>query len=1139
MSESKTRVTSTATDARNNFSELVARASYGSERIVIERRGRAAAAIVSADDLEILERLHGVDDPAVSPDLPTTTLGKAAENLFGTLFRRTNHPDGRITFDYVSGGAIEIYGVEAQEIMDDPQVFFDLMPDDTRQKFLEAAQRSNEKLERFDLIFRIIRRDGEERWIKSRATPSPQPDGRVVWHGVAIDITEQQRIQIELTNSRAQIRDFAEAASDYFWETGPDHRFRPIGHGGDTDLDSGSFETGFTPWELAGVDPDADPEWRENCARMDAHKPFRDFRVSTERNGKYRHWSVSGKPIFLPDGAFDGYRGTTRDITKIVEAERRADSAEVQLGAISHNIPGVVYRRVRHPDGRIEIPYVSEGAENIFGIDAKSIIQDSRALLETLHPDDREVWFAGIDASAETLQPFDMELRFIMPTGEIKWSRSASRPRKLDDGTIVWDGFGLDITEQKTAEEEVSDLSSRLGNVLDETPMEFYFLDPESMRILDANRFACESIGYTLEELRELTPADLDPEFDKRRANIVAQRGAGTDHVTFESTMRRKDGSEYPVELRVQPTKIKGKTVLFVIAQNIEARRARERERMSKTLRVRALNHTLMELATSRTIASGDIRAAAREITVATSGALELQRASVWLYTEDRDKIICQDLFLPDRNRHYVDLELERTEFAPFFDALERDRTIAASDATNDPRTAALAEKYLIPLGVTAMLEVPIRVGGEVVGVACHEVTTGHREWSVEEQNFVASIGDLLAVAVQASRRRDAEEKIRLSEERFRDVAEIASDWFWEMDKGLRFTYISDRVRQVGGIVPSDIIGRTRQEIASLTGRTLDQKWRAHLADLDARKPFRDFRYGYEALDGSQVNVSISGKPLFSNDGEFLGYRGTGTNITAEVEAASARRRAQEQAELANRAKSEFLANMSHELRTPLNAIIGFSEILENETFGPIESPQYRGYVGDILESGRHLLSLINDILDLSKVEAGKLELRESEISLDELLSACKRLIQPRIEEGGLQIEIVCPNDLPMLVADGRNIKQVVLNLLSNAVKFSNPGGKITASAALDVDGGISLTIEDTGIGISPNDIERIMVPFEQAASSMTRHHEGSGLGLPLAKSLIELHDGTLELASEPGTGTRATIKFPPDRTVHHTAAAE
>ncbi|MBV8654231.1 MAG: hypothetical protein JO255_22415 [Alphaproteobacteria bacterium] len=242
-----------------------------------------------------------------------------------------------------------------------------------------------------------------------------------------------------------------------------------------------------------------------------------------------------------------------------------------------------------------------------------------------------------------------------------------------------------------------------------------------------------------------------------------------------------------------------------------------------------------------------------------------------------------------------------------------------------------------------------------------------------------------------------------------------------------------------------------------------------------------------------------------------------------------AMRSAKEAAEMADRAKSEFLATMSHELRTPLNAILGFSEMMVHEAFGPLGNPRYRSYAQDIHSSGSHLLSIINDVLDLSKTAAGKLELAKSHIDAREVVAAVCRLIQPRVGPAGLSLTVTTPPGDLTIEADERLLKQMLLNLLSNACKFTPAGGRIECSVSIDPSG-MRFAVSDTGIGIPAEHLDRVLQPFVQVENSLNRRHEGTGLGLSLVKAMAELHGGSFHLESEVGVGTTASVILPLDR---------
>ena len=494
----------------------------------------------------------------------------------------------------------------------------------------------------------------------------------------------------------------------------------------------------------------------------------------------------------------------------------------------------------------------------------------------------------------------------------------------------------------------------------------------------------------------------------------------------------------------------------------------------------------------------------------------------------------------------------------------------------------------------------------------------------------------------------------RVDERRFRDFAEAASDWFWEMGADLRLTYVSDRIFGVLGVRPEALIGRSRWEYGVQDGSA---DWAGHRATLEARLPFRNFSYPLTSISGELKIVRISGKPVFDDDGRFLGYRGAGQDVTeqsaaerraqdaesrlaralesvsegialwdqedrlvfangwyrqqsgkavgaltpgaryedyllesircGEIPEAAGReaewlrsriekhrhpgppielrrggswlriseqrlpdggtiltatdmsaqkareeayRCAKEAAEHANRAKSEFLARMSHELRTPLNAILGFSELIRDDGLGADALERYREYAADIHLSGSHLLKIINDLLDLAKIDAGKFELSEDWINLSEEAAGAARMLEGQARAAQLRFELTLAEPAPELYADARAVRQILVNLLSNAVKFTPPGGRVRIASRMKEDGRLELIVSDTGIGMSEAEIPRALEPFGQVDGVLARRHEGTGLGLPIVRALAGLLDAGFEIRSTPGAGTKVALSFGPER---------
>ena len=604
------------------------------------------------------------------------------------------------------------------------------------------------------------------------------------------------------------------------------------------------------------------------------------------------------------------------------------------------------------------------------------------------------------------------------------------------------------------------------------------------------------------------------------------------------------------------------------------------------------------------------------------------------LYDADERLVMCNAIY---RDLHPVvaDLMLPGVKFEDIISIAAEDGQHPAAHGQLDDWIANRLEQFRNP--------------GETRG---HQFADGR--WLQYSERRTRD-GGTVGVRADITRLKRTEDALLRSEGRFKDFATSASDWFWEMDENLRFSYFSDRFSEVTGVLQNRLLGKTRQE----TGipNVDDDAWQQHLADLDAHRPFRNFVHPRTSITGGIIWMSISGTPVFDDAGRFKGYRGTGSDITqqerteallreseqrlmammdhvpaglflkdlearyllinrqfhdwfdidpkgvigknaydlypperAERYAEGDRkilsnwqvttdevnipdqsgeervftltkfpifdggkpvgfggvvnnitertladrnlRRSENRADMANRAKSEFLANMSHELRTPLNAIIGFAEIIKSGVFGENQCEKNQEYANDIYISGQHLLDLINDILDISKIELGSEAPNDTEIDVPHLIDSVLVLVKERAHSANVRLDIHFDSGSDMLRADERKMKQILINLISNSIKFTHAGGQVSISVHNDPQNGFVFEVADTGIGIAPGDIEKALQPFGQIDSDLNRKYAGTGLGLPLASELAEIHDGKLELRSELNVGTTVTVQFPIERTI-------
>jgi signal transduction histidine kinase len=574
---------------------------------------------------------------------------------------------------------------------------------------------------------------------------------------------------------------------------------------------------------------------------------------------------------------------------------------------------------------------------------------------------------------------------------------------------------------------------------------------------------------------------------------------------------------------------------------------------------------------------------------------------------------------------------------------------------TQNLNTAFIPEEYVTVANIDFYQGLALRnQTGEVIG---HIFAIDDRpEWSnhVHGREVFHLIGHWVEMEF---RRQELHNTITDAQKRFRDFAEVASDWFWEMDENFDFTFASEHAPESAQEKLIEMIRTAHeQQTSDWSQSALAQSTNK----IIAKRAFRDVQITIRDEEtGQEFMYLVGARPVFDDAGDFVGYRGTGNDVS-EVLAANQRAarleawlwealesspeafvlydkndrllicnqkfkdiffpeasdkiqpgmmfpevldiffaqnisgvppekipqwktnrirhrghsdagpynettangriymavehrtreggiasfyvditkmhdqeqilmRAKEEAESASRSKSEFLANISHELRTPLNAIIGFSELIRDELAGPPNSPKYKEYIGDIHNSGMHLMELINDILDLSKAEAGMIEGSERVTDVTEVIEACAKLMGPKAERAYVKLDTHTVDNLPYLYIDPKHLRQILLNLVSNSVKFTPEGGNVDISATYDGKG-LILTVNDTGIGMRQEDVPKAMAAFGQIDSSLARKYNGTGLGLPLTNRLMEHYEGSLDIKTAPGEGTLVTLYFPAER---------
>ncbi len=368
-------------------------------------------------------------------------------------------------------------------------------------------------------------------------------------------------------------------------------------------------------------------------------------------------------------------------------------------------------------------------------------------------------------------------------------------------------------------------------------------------------------------------------------------------------------------------------------------------------------------------------------------------------------------------------------------------------------------------------------------------------------------------------------------QDQFRRIADAMPVQLAYAGTDLHFRWVNKRYAEMAGMPREAIVGRHVREIIGDEAYVAQIPYRTRVLAGETVIFDADTTY-----NNSQRFVRIAFIPHLDHGDETVGIIVAIQDLTDVKQAQVSLVASKEQAVRANDAKSEFLANISHELRTPLNAILGFSEVMRDERLGPVENPRYKEYASDIYDSGAHLLNIIDELLDLSRLEAGRVDLKETVFPVAALLESCLSLVQDQAREAGVVVELGDATDLPDVHGDETKIRQIVLNLLSNAIKFSDASETVEVTAARTPTGELAIKVRDHGAGIAPDDMTLVLAPFGQGRTPTQKQRNGTGLGLAIAKKLVEIHGGELELESRLGAGTTATIRLPAERVSRNAA---
>jgi PAS domain S-box-containing protein len=667
-----------------------------------------------------------------------------------------------------------------------------------------------------------------------------------------------------------------------------------------------------------------------------------------------------------------------------------------------------------------------------------------------------------------------------------------------------------------------AELDSRYRLLFDVSPFPAVISRLRDNTVIALNERTAEIMGVSQQDAigRQVTDYYVDPSQRHALAERLRRDGRA-DGLRFH--LKRENGDTLWVLASFRLVTWDGEPAVLSVFHDISTQLAAEVSLKASEQRLVTQSDALTTLTARYTDPSEWFDERLHGILDIAAHALDVERLSMWRFDAERASIRCAGLYRRTGAQYETGAVLQRQHAPSYFEALEHYRVIAAHDATTDLRTCEFVDTYLVPHGIGAMLDVPLRYDNRTVGVLCAEHVGPARTWTVDEQNFAISVGNLVIVALAEEERRRALASLVESETRARLIVDTAHDAFVGIDSADRIVAWNAQAERTFGWTRTEALGRT------MVDTIIPPAYRdAHRTGMKrfhqtGEAPVVNQRLELTAVhrSGGEFPIELTvTSPMRVAKGYFFGA--FLRDISDRRERDAELRRAKESAEAATKAKSEFLANMSHELRTPLNGVLGYAQLLQRDR--GLNASQ-RDALEAISKCGSQLLDLINDVLDLSKIEAGRLEIEEAPADLAKLVADLRYVVMEAAERKGLRLTTSIGDEVPgAVVLDARHLRQVLLNLVGNAIKFTAAGDVCLAVTRADQDH-LLFEVSDTGVGIEPEALTAIFAAFAQTKTGAAAG--GTGLGLTISDHLIGRMGGTLQVESVVGRGSRFFFTLP------------